>query len=114
MTEFKDDEKKKLLNPGCSICSNLKDKEYAMQKYGSDYSTYLPEAANQLCVIIDYRPHDSRKQKLEQCKECGTYYLYETDYEYLVNGTEDEEFLTRLSPEEAEEYLRDLKRRHIR
>ena len=89
----------------CSICSKLKDKEYAMQKYLADDNTHLPEAADHLRVIRNFRPYDSRKMKLEQCPECGTYYLYETDYEYLVNGTEDEEFLTRLTEAEAMEYL---------
>jgi hypothetical protein len=36
---------------------------------------------------------------------CGTYYLYRSDYEYLVNGSEDEEILTRLSPDQAAPYL---------
>jgi len=44
---------------------------------------------------------------LKQCAACGTYYLYETDYEYLVNGSEDEEVLTRLKEEEARELLRE-------
>ena len=93
----------------CSICSNLSDKEYAMQKYGSEDNTYLPEAATLLLVIHDYRPYGSRKKELKRCKECGTYYLYETDYEYLVNGTEDEEFLTRLTEKEVEELLREAR-----
>ena len=37
--------------------------------------------------------------------KCGTYYLYRTDYEYLVNGSEDEEYLTRLTEEQAAGYL---------
>ena len=53
----------------------------------------------------DFKPYDSRALQLKQCPECGTYYLYRTDYEYLVNGSEDEEVLTRLKPEEATEYL---------
>lgn len=103
-------QEKKLVNPGCSICSKLADKEFAMQKYGwEDDNTYLPAAANQLCEIFDFKPHSSRKKILKQCKECGAYYLYETDYEYLVNGSEDEETLSRLSKKEAEEYLREAK-----
>jgi hypothetical protein len=97
------------LKPGCSICSKLANKEYAMQKFGSEYSTSLPAAVNQLVLIVDLKPNDYREKKLKQCKECGAYYLYETDYEYLVNGTEDEEIITRLSPEEADEYLAVLK-----
>ena len=90
----------------CKTCSSLSDQEYAFQKYGWEQdNTYLPAAAGRLAVVRDFRPYDSRKLQLQQCPECGTHYLYRTDYEYLVNGSEDEESLTRLSQEQAAEYL---------
>lgn len=90
----------------CKTCSNLQDQEYASQKYGwEENNTYLPAAASQLELVRDLRPYGSRKLQLQQCPECGAYYLYRTDYEYLVNGSEDEEFLTRLTEEQAAEYL---------
>ena len=90
----------------CPICSQLADEEYAFQRYGSEENnTYLPAAAKKLVVVKDFKPYDSRKLQLKQCPECGTYYRYESDYEYLVNGTEDEEFLTRLTEERAARYL---------
>lgn len=90
----------------CRSCASLSPKEYATQKYGwPEDDTFLPDAANHLIVVRDFRPYDSRKLQLRQCPTCGTYYLYRTDYEYLVNGSEDEEFLTRLTKAEAAEYL---------
>lgn len=90
----------------CEVCSNLADREYAFQKYGAEENnTYLPAAADLLKIVKDFAPYDSRKLQLRQCGECGRYYLYRSDYEYLVNGTEDEEFLTRLSADEAAEHL---------
>jgi len=90
----------------CPICANLSDKEYAFQKYGwAQDDTHLPEAASHLAVVRDFRPFDSRKLQLQQCPKCDTYYLYKTDYEFLVNGSEDEEFLTRLTQAEAATYL---------
>jgi hypothetical protein len=87
-------------------CSGLSDNEIANQKYGwEEDNTYLPEAASRLKVIRDFRPNDSRKLQLRQCPECGTFYLYRTDYEFLVNGSEDEETLIRLSQAQAAEYL---------
>ncbi len=84
----------------CELCSGLSDEEHAYQKYGwEENNTYLPGAASQLKVVRDLRPSDSRKLQLQQCPKCGTYYLYRTDYEYLVNGSEDEEHLTRLTLE---------------
>ena len=100
--------KKKAASPKtCSICSRLKDTEYAFQKYGwEEDNTYLPAVAGQLTLVKDFKPYSSRKLQLQQCPECHTYYLYETDYEFLVNGSEDEETLTRLSDEKAAEYLK--------
>jgi hypothetical protein len=90
----------------CGICSALSDHEYATQKYGwEDNNTYLPAAAAKLRVLRDLRPYGSRRLQLQQCPECGIYYLYRTDYEYLVNGSEDEEFLTRLTEDQAADYL---------
>lgn len=91
----------------CGLCSQLGDEAYAFQKYGwEEDNTYLPAAASRLRLVKDLRPHGGRTLHLKRCPECGTYYLYRTDYEYLVNGTEDEEFLTRLTDEQAAEYLK--------
>lgn len=91
---------------GCCICAALADEETAYQKYGwEENNTYLPAAADQLTLVHDLKPYSGRKLQLKQCPECGAFYLYRTDYEYLVNGSEDEEFLTRLSSEEAAQYL---------
>jgi hypothetical protein len=92
----------------CTICSELADKESAFQKYGwEENDSYLPAAASKLTIVRDFKPHSSRKLQLQQCPECGTFYLYRSDYEYLVNGSEDEEYLTRLSDEETAEYLKE-------
>ena len=90
----------------CSICSQLSSEESAFQKYGwEENNSYLPSAANHLIVIKDFKPHSSRKLQLQQCPDCQTYYLYRTDFEFLVNGSEDEEYLTRLTADQAAEYL---------
>ncbi len=90
----------------CSICSQLADQEYAFQKYGREEdNTCLPAASSSLAFVKDFQPYGSRKLQLWRCPQCGTYYLYRTDYEYLVNGSEDEEYLTRLTDEQAAEYL---------
>ncbi len=91
---------------GCSICAQLADRESAYQKYGwPENDTYLPAAAQSLELVRDFTPYGSRLLQLKRCPECGAYYLYRTDYEYLVNGSEDEEHLMRLTAEEAAAYL---------
>lgn len=90
----------------CSICAQLSDEEYAFQKYGwPENDTSLPAAAARLVMIRDFNRYGSRQLQLWQCPECGGYYLYRTDYEYLAGGSEDEQFLTRLSREQSAEYL---------
>lgn len=90
----------------CSTCSTLADEEAAFQKYGwEEDNTYLPAAAGKLVVVKDFKPYSSRKLQLRQCPRCQTYYLYRSDYEFLANGSEDEEYLTRLSDEDAAAYL---------
>ena len=89
----------------CEVCSGLSDSEYAYSKFGwPEHDTFLPDAAQNLVIVKDLRPLGSRKLQLRQCPACGAWFLYRTDYEYLTNGTEDEEFLTRLTEEEAAEY----------
>lgn len=86
----------------CGICSQLADHERAFQKGGrEEEATYLPAAWRQLELLRDFKPGSSRARQLLRCRECGTCYLYTSDYEFLVNGTEDEEFLDRLTGDEA-------------
>ena len=90
----------------CLICSQLKEYEFAMQKHGrEEEDSQLPAVIGQLVDVRDLKPNSSRSKILEQCPVCGAYYLYETDYEYLANGSEDTQTLTRLSAEEARQYL---------
>jgi len=86
----------------CGICGELSDEEWARQKWGwPENNTFLPAAAHHPIVVRDFDPYASRKRQLQQCPGCGGYFLYQTDYEYLANGSEDEEHLTRLTDEEA-------------
>jgi len=96
----------------CGICAQLKEKESSFKKFGRDEGdSDLPAAAEKLVLVKDFRPGSSRASMLKKCPECGTYYLYESDYEYLVNGTEDEEFLCRLSAGDARGILDGLTER---
>lgn len=90
----------------CSICSQLADFHYALQKHGrEDEDTFLPKAVAGLRMVRELEPGNARSPELLQCPECGTYYLFEVEYEYLATGSEDEQRLTRLSAEEAAQYL---------
>lgn len=89
----------------CEICRNLADVETSFFKYGSPESDRpLPEAAGKLVAAEDFDDSTTRKNYVKKCPICGTLYRYVFDYEYLVNGSEDEEILARLTPEQAKEW----------
>jgi len=92
----------------CSICITISDRDYGFQKNGWEQdSTYITGNYSSLTLIKDFKPYSDRKLQLLQCPECHTYYLYRTDYEFLVGGSEDEQFLDRLTDEQAAQYLDD-------
>ncbi len=62
----------------------------------------LPEAAARLSVLPAVDPAaDSEKAHVRRCPHCGTFYRYLQSHEYMINGTEDQEELARLSPSQA-------------
>ncbi|MBS1811946.1 MAG: hypothetical protein JST84_32035 [Acidobacteria bacterium] len=90
----------------CSICSQLKEVEFGFQKHGrEDENTFLPDVSKSLQFVHDIKPGQTRSPSLLQCSECDTYYLYEIEYEYLATGSEDGQRLTRLTANDALQYL---------
>ncbi|MBM3297077.1 MAG: hypothetical protein FJY83_05690 [Candidatus Aminicenantes bacterium] len=49
---------------------------------------------------------DAEKKHVRCCPKCGALYDYFRSHEYMVNGAEDEETLTRLAAEKAEAFYR--------
>lgn len=91
----------------CSICGDLGDCHRGLQTVGRESEdTFLPEAAEKLKRIKDVDVGRGRPSTLLQCPECGSWFLFKTTYEYLVYGSEDEQELSRISGEQAEELLR--------
>ncbi|MCB8946126.1 MAG: hypothetical protein H6658_20465 [Ardenticatenaceae bacterium] len=87
----------------CPICSQLRDKEYAIEHvHASEEDNELPEAASQLKIAREFRS----SLRLLQCPECQTYYLYRSIYEFLVGfgGSYDEYYLWRLTDKVGAEY----------
>lgn len=90
----------------CEICSQLKDVETSFYKWGwEEMDRPLPPAAQRLAPVDAQNVGDFEKRHLRVCPICGVYYLYEFSYEYLVNGSEDEEVLTRLTAAQAALHL---------
>jgi hypothetical protein len=49
-----------------------------------------------------------RVARLLRCPTCGAWFLYRSDYEYLVSGTEDEQWLERLTGAQGDALFRGL------
>jgi len=92
----------------CEICRHLSDVETSFSKYGWDEMTRsLPAEAWRLLPVEDTSSYDAERHHVRRCPICGTFYQYDQSYEYLVNGSEDEEVLTRLTPTQARRFLSD-------
>ena len=76
----------------CPICGTLGEYHRGFQKGGREAEdTFLPAAAGSL---VDVRKTEDGL--LQKCPECGDHFLYQSTYEFLVSGSEDEQVLTRV------------------
>jgi len=92
----------------CEICSKLTDFEYSFDKHGwEEQPRRMPVEAAQLEPAEDIALRGKENDHVKRCPICGTFYRYVYTSEYLVNGSEDSEELTRLTPAEARGFLSD-------
>ena len=91
----------------CALCGSLADREEGFHKEGAtDGNFSLPRAFDHLLLVQDQTGVSSRRRQLKRCPSCDTHYWYWTDYEFLAGGSEEEEFLVRLRPEQVDAYLK--------
>jgi len=97
---------------GCLVCGSLKDVETSFSKYGApEYDRPLPPAASRLVIVPSFGQEDEEKSHVRRCPSCATLYGYRLTYEYHVNGSEDEETLSRMTEAEAAAFHRRRARR---
>jgi hypothetical protein len=90
----------------CEICGKLGVVETSYAKYGwPEDDRPLPPQAGRLVPAEPTAGSDAERDHVRRCPLCGTYYHYRWSYEYLVNGSEDEEELRRITPEEAQSLM---------
>lgn len=81
----------------CEICSQLREVETSFYKFGWDeMDRPLPAAAARLMPEEPLDGYEAERHHIRRCPLCGRRYQYDWTYEYLVNGSEDTETLTRL------------------
>ena len=88
-------------SPTCEDCGALGPYESGYTKYGRPADDRpLPPAAARLVTVCGWQA-GGRGEELRRCPSCGAWFRWHLTYEFYVNGSEDEETLTRLSDEEA-------------
>lgn len=95
----------------CSICQSIPERCTAFWKGGELQGQDLPAAASRLSIVGAPFMDDntgSSNACLKQCPECGAYYDWRFTYEYLVNGSEEEIVLTRLSQAAGQEWAQRI------
>jgi hypothetical protein len=84
----------------CEICRRLDEEETSFVKRGrEDEATHLPPEAARLLPLVE------GQASIRRCPICRTVYNYQTCYEFLIGGSEDEEKLRRLTPDQARGHL---------
>lgn len=90
----------------CAICRNLAENEYGFYSVMSTGpSQGLPPEVSKLKRFDLPGQPGSDTHHLRHCPDCGLFYQYDEHYEYDVNGSSDELYLTRLTLTEARPYL---------
>jgi hypothetical protein len=92
----------------CSICNSIPDASSQFVKGGEYDGPGLPAASLKLEIVGAPYFDDSTSGSnrcIKRCPECGTAYRWSNEYEYLVNGSEDDINLVRLPPDEGEKAI---------
>ncbi len=92
----------------CSICSKIPPSSGEFYKGGDlESGGFVPEVAKLKVVGEPYYNDDTSHTHscFKYCPECGTVYHWSMEYEYLVNGSEDDIDLVRLDEAEGEQAI---------
>lgn len=101
---------KKATKPPCPTCGPIGDEAWAIWKdcdpeWIGARST-MPVGAGRLIHIAgDENAPGGRGRALKQCPDCGAWFDWVRSYEFLANGSEDEETLTLIDDERAAEWI---------
>jgi hypothetical protein len=89
----------------CELCREISDQEYCFSKYGHEEGGTLAGVTGKMVPVEPLDSLTKERHHVKRCTRCGTFYRYDCTYEYLVNGSEDDEDLVRLTPGEAKDRL---------
>ncbi len=89
----------------CKRCSKMKAR-YTSFSCGDHHVPLDPEAKH-LLAGVDLSSGGGRSHAVVCCKTCGQRWSVATDYEFLVGGSEDYLYVTRLDPAELVQSMLD-------
>lgn len=95
----------------CGICQHIPDVSREFVVGGEMDGEGLPRQEAQLLIVGAPYFNDDRvssRTLLKKCPECGTFYEWDYEYEYLAGGSEDDVTLTRLIDEEGQRRENDI------
>jgi hypothetical protein len=94
----------------CKTCGSIPAASSQFVKGGEFDGPGLPSASITLEIVGAPFFDDSTSGSnscIKRCPECGSVFRWANEYEYLVNGSEDDTSLVRLSREEGEKAVAD-------
>ena len=90
----------------CQICREIPERAHAYSKYGHDDDiAEWPAAIDELVLFNHENVQNSDRHQIRRCPLCAVFYVYDYEYEYLTNGSEDSYELRRLTWTQARNYL---------
>jgi hypothetical protein len=95
----------------CTICRNIPQFSSEFWKGGELDGKGLPRESLKLEIVGAPYFDDSTSSSnacIKRCPKCGSCYRWHTQYEYLVNGSEDDMSLTRLSDAEGKQAVQQV------
>jgi uncharacterized Zn finger protein len=95
------------MSNNCEKCGMLKDHEYVFYKDGDENKQTLNNKVDKLEQVKTLVFSSGRPDILMKCGACGTFYRYRAGYEFFPNGSENEEWLDRLSDNEADRLMKE-------
>jgi hypothetical protein len=80
---------RKMPRDSCPVCSKIPAYAERFEKHGDIVRDDVPKEVERLRVFIDFGPRLA-VDRVERCPVCDGLYEVHEEYEYLVNGSEDE------------------------
>jgi hypothetical protein len=96
-----------VLPADCAICGAWPDtlRDDMSTNMNATGNRFPPGVARLLWICGDRRDRSDEHPEMRRCPDCGTYFSIVNSYEWTPLGTDDDDWLTRLKPDQALPFL---------